>query len=284
MWWIILIVVIGVAAFLLWPKRNNQQNHIRRSEPTFSADIDEPETAEVELEPQQITSTPKPQPQDFIVIRVIADPEQQYSGYELLQSLLANGFRFGKMNIFHRHEQANGDGEILFSLASATEPGTFDLEQMGQTFCKGLTLFMAFEDQKNLPKTFNLMLETAKQLTEDLGGTLYDDSNRKLNSATMEKWRAKIKIYQDSKYTYDLFDEPTKIKDLQVGDKARIITLRSDNRAYRKKLLEMGLTKNTEFEVIRKAPLGDPIVIKFRDCELILRQDEAAILEVEKVE
>ncbi len=74
------------------------------------------------------------------------------------------------------------------------------------------------------------------------------------------------------------------IKDLQVGDKAKIITLRGDNRAYRKKLLEMGLTKNTEFKVTRKAPLGDPIVIAFRGCELILRQEEAEILEVEKIE
>lgn len=74
------------------------------------------------------------------------------------------------------------------------------------------------------------------------------------------------------------------IKDLPVGAKARIIALRGGDRAYRKKLLEMGLTKNTEFTVIRKAPLGDPVVIKFRGGELILRQAEAAILEVELIE
>ncbi len=210
MWWIILVVVIGVAAFLLWPQRKQKNVRIRRAEPTISANIAEDDTAETtEAEPEQEISSqePRPQPQNFIVMRVISDSDEPYSGYELLQSLLANGFRFGKMNIFHRHEQEDGAGDTLFSLASATEPGTFDLEKMGETYCRGLTLFMAFEDQKNLPKTFSLMLETARQLTEDLGGNIYDDSNHKLTSITFEKWRAKIRLYQGSKYSYDLFEK-----------------------------------------------------------------------------
>lgn len=74
------------------------------------------------------------------------------------------------------------------------------------------------------------------------------------------------------------------INDLQTGDKAKIIKLgKSDNPQYRRKLLQMGLTKNTEISLVRKAPLGDPITINVRGFELILRKKEAAILEVEKI-
>jgi Fe2+ transport system protein FeoA len=76
----------------------------------------------------------------------------------------------------------------------------------------------------------------------------------------------------------------TTLSDLTVGDKVRITGLRTGKPAYRKKLLDMGLTKGTKFTLIRKAPLGDPIEISVRGFELILRKKEAEILEVEKIE
>lgn len=44
----------------------------------------------------------------------------------------------------------------------------------------------------------------------------------------------------------------------------------------RQRLLEMGVTVGTTFEVIRFAPLGDPIDIKVRGYHLSLRKHEAA--------
>lgn len=43
----------------------------------------------------------------------------------------------------------------------------------------------------------------------------------------------------------------------------------------RARLLEMGLTTGTEIEVIRFAPLGDPIEIEVRGYRLSLRKREA---------
>lgn len=70
---------------------------------------------------------------------------------------------------------------------------------------------------------------------------------------------------------------------LKVNDKGRVIGLTDCEQIYRKKLLAMGLTKKTEFEVIRKAPLGDPIVIQIRDYNLSLRRDEANAVLIEKI-
>jgi Fe2+ transport system protein FeoA len=44
----------------------------------------------------------------------------------------------------------------------------------------------------------------------------------------------------------------------------------------RQRLLEMGLTVGAQFEVVRYAPMGDPIDIKVRGYHLSLRKNEAA--------
>lgn len=73
------------------------------------------------------------------------------------------------------------------------------------------------------------------------------------------------------------------IKNLKAGDSGRIIGFDKSAKAYRKRLLAMGLTPSTEFKITRFAPMGDPIEIKLRDFSLTLRKDEASILLVEKL-
>lgn len=73
------------------------------------------------------------------------------------------------------------------------------------------------------------------------------------------------------------------MKTLAVGDKGKIIGFDKSGRAYRKRLLAMGLTPGTEFIVTRFAPLGDPIEIKIRGFSLTLRKNEAAVLLIEKI-
>ena len=72
------------------------------------------------------------------------------------------------------------------------------------------------------------------------------------------------------------------MKHLSVGDKGKIIGFEKSGKAYRKRLLAMGLTPKTEFVITRFAPLGDPVEIKIRGFSLSLRQSEAAVLQIEK--
>ncbi|KAF3977107.1 MAG: ferrous iron transport protein A [Methylococcales symbiont of Iophon sp. n. MRB-2018] len=73
------------------------------------------------------------------------------------------------------------------------------------------------------------------------------------------------------------------LKTLIVGDKAKVIGFNKMAKAYRKRLLAMGLTPGTEFDVIRHAPLGDPIEIKIRGFSLTLRKNETEVLLIEKI-
>jgi len=70
---------------------------------------------------------------------------------------------------------------------------------------------------------------------------------------------------------------------LTVGDHGKVTGFDQAGRAYRKRLLAMGLTPGTEFIVTRFAPLGDPVEIKIRGFSLTLRKNEADVLLIEKI-
>ena len=72
----------------------------------------------------------------------------------------------------------------------------------------------------------------------------------------------------------------TRLSELCPGTKGRIAFV-SGQGAIRKRLLEMGMTSDTRFDVVRTAPMGDPIEIKIRGYNLSLRKSEAEQVEVE---
>jgi cell division protein ZipA len=130
---------------------------------------------------------------DLITLFLMAPNKRPFAGYELLQALQAAGLRFGDMNIFHRYaeteEEAVQYGPILFSVASAVEPGIFDLANIGAFFCPGLTLFMMLQPEMDQIQCFELLLETAEQLAQDLDGTVCDDDHQPLTEERLKMYR-----------------------------------------------------------------------------------------------
>jgi ferrous iron transport protein A len=74
---------------------------------------------------------------------------------------------------------------------------------------------------------------------------------------------------------------PQRLKEMAVGDTGHVMGFDQGGKAYRHKLLAMGLTPGTSFRVTRVAPMGDPVEIEVRGFNLSLRKDEAAALQVE---
>ncbi|MFA5879610.1 MAG: ferrous iron transport protein A [Candidatus Margulisiibacteriota bacterium] len=52
----------------------------------------------------------------------------------------------------------------------------------------------------------------------------------------------------------------------------------------KRRLLAMGIIKNTSFKIIRKAPLGDPIEISVKGFKLMMRKNEAKLILVKKID
>ena len=55
-------------------------------------------------------------------------------------------------------------------------------------------------------------------------------------------------------------------------------------RSFRRRLLELGLLPGTVVEIIRMAPLGDPLEISLRGSRLSIRREEAAQVRIKPVQ
>jgi len=67
---------------------------------------------------------------------------------------------------------------------------------------------------------------------------------------------------------------------LQIGKKSKIVAVKG-NGTLRDRLLDMGLTPNTQVMIRKFAPMGDPIELTLRGYELTLRVDDAKNIVVE---
>ncbi|MFI8621948.1 cell division protein ZipA [Marinomonas sp. NPDC078689] len=134
--------------------------------------------------------------EEVIVINIFAPEGKTFSGIELLQLVLNCGMRFGDMDIFHRHEEGFDRGRVQFSMANAIEPGTFDLDTMGEGDCPGVSFFMGLPGPKNSMKAFDFMLETAQALVRNLGGELRDERRSPMSEQTIAHCRQRIRDFE----------------------------------------------------------------------------------------
>lgn len=73
------------------------------------------------------------------------------------------------------------------------------------------------------------------------------------------------------------------LKDMAIGSKGRVKSMNTSTPEYRSRLLMLGVTPGSTLEVIRVAPLGDPIELRIRGCLITVRKDEAEILDIEPI-
>lgn len=69
------------------------------------------------------------------------------------------------------------------------------------------------------------------------------------------------------------------LKDARVGRSYVVLKLQGEG-AVRRRIMDMGITKNVEVFIRKVAPLGDPVELNVRGYELSLRRSDAEMIEV----
>ena len=64
------------------------------------------------------------------------------------------------------------------------------------------------------------------------------------------------------------------VYDLKIGQKGLIDKINGNDKLV-KRLLALGCIDNTEIEVKKVAPFGDPILVRFRGLDLAIRKSDA---------
>ncbi len=71
------------------------------------------------------------------------------------------------------------------------------------------------------------------------------------------------------------------LRDVRIGETCKVVRLHGEG-AVKRRIMDMGITRNVEIYVRKVAPLGDPIEVNVRGYELSLRKADAEMIEVEE--
>ena len=72
------------------------------------------------------------------------------------------------------------------------------------------------------------------------------------------------------------------LKDAQVGSTVKVVKIHGES-AYKRRIMDMGITKGSEIFIRKVAPLGDPVEVTIRGYELSLRKADAECVDVQTV-
>lgn len=207
--WLLLIfgilVIVGVYFYSRREKKESGESvtQIERVEPTLDQSglaLDSDTVADAS-EPAALTSegqSPTPSddlPQKIVTLRLVARSKQSFKGDELILSLRGIGLRHGQFGIFHRYD-GNDESKTIFSAASLVEPGSFDLANIKDQEIPGISLFLVLPGPIDGVEAFDLMMESARALSQSLNGDLLDESGSNLSIQRERYLREEVIQYQ----------------------------------------------------------------------------------------
>jgi cell division protein ZipA len=133
-----------------------------------------------------------PAPDRIVALRLV--PRGAELPSERAVTALRNaGLEHGRYAIFHRQLDTNREG---FSVASLTEPGSFDLEHLEDSTIAGLSFFVVLPGKGDPVARFDAMVETARALSVELAADLFDDRGSSWSSQRERYLREELIEYR----------------------------------------------------------------------------------------
>jgi cell division protein ZipA len=173
----------------------------QRTEPRMGGELPPaapPTTAAPAPEPPSLVETvseeekKRPAPDRIVALRLV--PRGTELPADRAVAALRNaGLEHGRYAIFHRQLDTNREG---FSVASLTEPGSFDLDHLDRTSIAGLSFFVVLPGKGDPVARFDAMVETARALSVELAADLFDERGSSWSSQRERYLREELIEYR----------------------------------------------------------------------------------------
>ena len=131
-------------------------------------------------------------PEKIVQVHVLA-LDEPFTGPRLLEVLTDSGLVFGEMDIFHK---LDAQERVEFSLASALEPGSFELSSIEDFAGPGIILFLRVHELPEPLRVFDDLLTVAQAIALELHGELRDETHSVMTPQTIDHYRQVIKDFQ----------------------------------------------------------------------------------------
>ena len=202
--WVLLglgaLVLVGV---YLWSRGILSRNMLpalprrkQRTEPSIGGPAPPPAPAIAEPPPlvETVTEEEKahPPPDRIVALRLVPRGGELVS-QRAVTALRNRGLEHGRYGIFHRQLGTNREG---FSVASLTEPGTFDLDNLADTTIAGLSFFIVLPGSGDPVTRFDAMVEAARALSVELAADLFDERGSSWSSQRERYLREELIEYR----------------------------------------------------------------------------------------
>jgi cell division protein ZipA len=202
--WVLLglgaLVLVGV---YLWSRgivSRDMLPALPRRKPRMEPSIGEPapvvapavETPPPLVETASEEERARPAPDRIVALRLI--PRTGELPAERAVTALRNaGLEHGRYAIFHRQLGTNREG---FSVASLTEPGSFNLDHLNGASIAGLSFFVVLPGSGDPVARFDAMVETARALSVELTADLFDERGSSWSSQRERYLREELIEYR----------------------------------------------------------------------------------------
>lgn len=152
-----------------------------------------PETAPLRVPqpPRQPLMSPLPKDIPNMLVQLSVVARGAYiEGADILHAARELGLVASRLRIFHRVDARTN--EVIFSMASMIEPGTFPMDDMSDFATPGMTLFLQLPCAIDSLAAYDDLLKTGERLGELLNAELQDQNHNLLRRQSIEYQRSEI--------------------------------------------------------------------------------------------
>ena len=131
-----------------------------------------------------------------IVLFIISRGENYFSGININEVCLSNGFEFSDKNVYEKFSDTNlKDKRAVASIVNSFEPGTFDSD-FENFDTKAITILLFLPGPDSEMKAFDDIVARAKNIAQHLSGELCDETRSVLTQQTIRHLQEKIEDFQ----------------------------------------------------------------------------------------